>query len=256
MHHIEPDAMKQESAKVEQKVGKIDHFFMTQKDSLAVVLSELVAIDVLPTRILAKSQRLRAALGAQGYHLPKDAKSIKAIIMKHCLEVKDIYKKQFQEMKKDKICFSITLDEYTSSRIRRFININVHVKNRHWNLGMVRIFGSIPADKAVTIVREKLKEFGICLDSDIVAAPTDGAAVMKKFGKAFLPTHQLCLAHGIHLAICDALYKTTPIQEVIPDLDEEEDFALDDISISDDSDYEDEEGVGLQVSIVYNYSKV
>ena len=176
--------------------------------------------------------------------------------MKHCLEVKDIYKKQFEEMKKDKICFSITLDEYTSSRNRRFININVHVKNRHWNLGMVKIFGSMPADKAVTIVREKLKEFGICLDSDIVAATTDGADVMKKFGKAILPTHQLCLAHGIHLAVCDVLYKTTPVQEVIPDLDEEEDFALDDISISDDSDYEDEEGVGLQVSIIYNYSKV
>ena len=256
MHHIEADAMKQVSAKVEQKVGKIDHFFVTQKDSSAVVLSELVAIDGLPIRVLAKIQPLRAALGAQGYHLPKDAKSIKAIIMKHCLEVKDIYKKQFEEMKKDKICFSITLDEYTSSRNRRFININVHVKNRHWNLGMVRIFGSMPADKAVTIVREKLKEFGICLDSDIVAATTDGAAVMKKFRKAILPTHQLCLAHGIHLAVCDVLYKTTPVQEVIPDLDKEEDFALDDISISDDSDYEDEEGVGLQVSIIYNYSKV
>ena len=114
----------------------------------------------------------------------------------------------------------------------------------------------MPADKAVTIVREKLKEFGICLDSDIVAATTDGAAVMKKFGKAILPTHQLCLAHGIHLAVCDVLYKTTLVQEIIPDLDEEEDFALDDISISDDSDYEDVEGVGLQVSIIYNYSKV
>ena len=41
----------------------------------------------------------------------------------------------------------------------------------------------MPADKAVTIVREKLKEFGICLDSDIVAATTDGASVTKKFGK-------------------------------------------------------------------------
>ena len=90
--------------------------------------------------------------------------------MKHSLEVKDIYKKQFEKMKRDKIRFSITIDEYTSSRTRRFVNIDVHVKIRHWNLGMIRIFGSIPADKAVTVVREKLKEFGNCLNSDIVAA--------------------------------------------------------------------------------------
>ena len=40
------------------------------------------------------------------------------------------------------------------------MNINVHVKNWNWNLG-IRIFGSMPGDKAVIIVRKKLKEFGI-----------------------------------------------------------------------------------------------
>ena len=97
MHHIEVDTAKQVVAKDEQKVGKIDHFFRTEKYSLAAVLSKLVVIDGLPIRVLAKSQRLRAALGAQGYHFPKDAKLIKLIIMKHCLEVNDIYKKQFEE---------------------------------------------------------------------------------------------------------------------------------------------------------------
>ena len=92
---------------------------------MAVFLSKLIAIDELPIRVLAKSQRLRAALGAQGYHLPIGAKSIKSIIVKHYHKVKDIYKKHLEEMKKDKICFSITLDKYTSSRNRRFMNINI-----------------------------------------------------------------------------------------------------------------------------------
>ena len=103
------------------------------------------------------------------------------------------------------------------------------------------------ADKAVTIIREKLKELGMCLDSDIVAATTDGAFVMKKFGKAILPTHQLCLAHSIHLTVCDVLYK------VIPDQDEEN-SALDGAAISDDRNHENEEGCWLQVS--NKYSKV
>ena len=42
-------------------------------------------------------------------------KSIKSNNMKYCLEVKDIYKKQFEEIKKDKICYTSSLDEYTSS---------------------------------------------------------------------------------------------------------------------------------------------
>ena len=81
---------------------------------------------------------------------------------------------------------------------RRYMNINLHVEDRHWNLVLVRIFGSMPAEKAVAVVKKKLDEFGIDLDSDVVAAITDGASVMVKFGKTILPIHQLCLAHGIH----------------------------------------------------------
>ena len=55
------------------------------------------------------------------------------------------------------------------------------------------------------------------------------------------------------LAVCYVLYKTTPVQEVIPDLDEE-DSALDNIAVSDESDHENEEDCGLQV--LNKYSKV
>ena len=61
------------------------------------------------------------------------------------------------------------------------------------------------ADNAVTCVKEKLKEFGFCLDSDVVAATIDGASAIKEFEKAIFLTHQLCLAHVKHLAVCDVL---------------------------------------------------
>ena len=31
--------------------------------------------------------------------------------------------------------------------------------------------------------------------------------VMKKMGRQFLSVHQLCFAHGIHLAVCEVMYK-------------------------------------------------
>ena len=74
-----------------------------------------------------------------------------------------------------------------------------------------------------------------------MAATTDGAS-NEKICKSHFPTHQLCLAHGIHLTVCDVLYK------VIPDLDEEN-SALDDAAISDDRNHENEEVCWLQVSI-------
>ena len=64
----------------------------------------------------------------------------------------------------------------------------------------------MPAERAKDILVEKLKEFGIHLNDDVVAVITDGASVMTKMGTLFKPIHQLCFAHAIHLAVCDVVY--------------------------------------------------
>ena len=56
------------------------------------------------------------------------------------------------------------------------------------------------------IVERRLDEFNVSLEKHVVACVTDGAAVMVKFGKSIPCEHQLCYAHGIHLAVCDVLY--------------------------------------------------
>ena len=69
-----------------------------------------------------------------------------------------------------------------------------------------KIDGAMPAEKAVEAVQNKLSEFGLDLEKHVVACVTDGASVMVKFGSWH---HQLCYAHGIHLAVCDILYRKT-----------------------------------------------
>ena len=49
-------------------------------------------------------------------------------------------------------------------------------------LGMVRIKGSIPAERVENLVKERLDEFGLKM-KDIVATTTDEASVMKSFGR-------------------------------------------------------------------------
>ena len=55
--------------------------------------------------------------------------------------------------------FSISVDEYTSCRNRRFMNINLHTKDEFWKIGMQRITGSLPAENVVELVRNKLLEY-------------------------------------------------------------------------------------------------
>ena len=55
------------------------------------------------------------------------------------------------------------------------------------------------------IVERRSHEFNVSLENHVVCV-TDGAAVMVKFGKSIPCEHQLCYAHGIHLAACDVMY--------------------------------------------------
>ena len=49
----------------------------------------------------------------------------------------------------------------------------------------------------------RLFEFGLDFQEDIFASITDGAQVMKKFGRISPANHQLCYLHALHLAVSD-----------------------------------------------------
>jgi hypothetical protein len=75
------------------------------------------------------------------------------------------------------------------------MNINVHgVGGKVWSLGLVRVSGSMPADKCVQLIEAKLRENSLSLDKDIVCVTTDGASVMTKVGKS-IPRSTSCALH-------------------------------------------------------------
>lgn len=75
-------------------------------------------------------------------------------------------------------------------------------------MGVVKITGSMSALGAINILRAHLAKFTVFLDENIVSVTTDGASVMVKIGRYIKGHHQVCLAHGIQLAVIDTLYKT------------------------------------------------
>jgi len=57
---------------------------------------------------------------------------------------------------------------------------------------------------------------------DIVATTTDGVSVMKSFGTLICCVHQLCFAHGYHLAVMDFFYAAW--QENVYEMEEEREY--------------------------------
>ena len=141
--------------------------------------------------------------------------------------------------------FSLSFDEWTSTTNKRYMNINVYIPNKHWNLGLIRVYGSMNAEKCIDVLKTRLKEHNINIDTDIVAIVTDGPNVMVRVGKIIETEHHLCLVHGIQLAVCDVLYKksSTPMSKTEAPLKETQDI------VDETDDHEDEENIDEEMGL-------
>ena len=124
---------------------------------------------------------------------------------------------------------------------RRYINVNCHVKDDFFSLGVPRAYGSMPATRQIEVLTERLEIFDISFERDVIAITTDGAKVMTKMGKILKKDSQveqvICNAHTIHLVVTDVFYKkekpkndddleSSTIENDDEEDDEESDFNL------------------------------
>jgi hypothetical protein len=161
---------------------KITNFFPSNNDnSLSAVLARMTALDGLTFKVFCTSHDLRKALIARGFNeIPKSPNTIKNIVVNYSQKIRSSLIKNFAELKINGKRFSLTFDEWTSVRNRRYLNINLHTEKQFWNLGITRVSGTMPGEKCVEIIENKLKDYGLSLRKDIVSITTDGASVMKK----------------------------------------------------------------------------
>jgi len=101
------------------------------------------------------------------------------------------------------------------------MGINLHMPNEEpIGLGMIRVDGSLPAERAKQLTKNCLISLGLSSERDIFGAVTDGVSVMKKFGCLQAFEHQVCVNHGLHLAVTQVIYKRN---DHVDDKNEEED---------------------------------
>ena len=178
------------------------------KSSAAMRIARIAAIDRFSFSQIANSVDLRDGLEALDLSIPTTRQGIRSRVVEYGELAKEKVKNELKRRKESGEGFSLCLDECMSAKTRRYMGINVHAKDgRHFGLGMKRIIGSMPADRAAEILKEKLLDFGLGLKADIFGLTTNGASVMKKMGHILPVEHQICHAHGVHLGVTDVLYK-------------------------------------------------
>jgi hypothetical protein len=193
---------------------KLPDYFPKADDTLDDILARMTALDGLPFSVFVTSNDLRKLLLAKGYSdLPKSASTIRSRVLNYCQKIKNDVKTKLKQLKMAGESFSLTFDEWTSTSNKRYMNINIHVAKKFWSLGLIRINVSMTAENCIRILKERLEQFDVSLETDVVAIVTDGPNIMLKVGKLIAAEHQVCFAYGIHLAVCDVLYNKKNLDE-------------------------------------------
>ena len=221
-----------------RKTNTIIDVFKSKKDeTFPAVVARMIASDCLPFRVFCTSNDLRKCLTMRGFSdIPKSPTSIQKVVMDYTKKIKQLQIAEINQLKKN-LCFSLTLDEWTSSRNRHYMNVNVHGSKNIWNLGLSRINSRFAAENCVKLLEDKLESFQLNIRNDISCIVTDGASMMQKVGR-LLPCEQiLCFAHAIQIAIVNVIYKQT--EKEVDEDDYESVLDLD----SDEEDLSDDEGM-------------
>lgn len=213
-----------------------------KRQSVIEILARLVALDGFSVNAIAKSEFIRESITSRGCELPKANLNIMAHVLCFYEEAERDTINRIKELKAEDRKFSITLDEWTSLRNRRFLNVNLHSDQNPINLGLIRIKNTCPSEEIERLTNEKLNEFNLRM-SDIVGATTDGAAVMVKFGRNISAVHQQCYNHAMHLGIVDAIFKKigSTAGETEEDENENNDDCYDENESDDESNDSDDE---------------
>lgn len=207
------------------------------------IIAKLIAKDGINSYVISKSSFIRESFVKRGLTLPKNHSDV----MKACNEFYEYAKnetiKSIKHILMSNAKLGLTLDEWTSKGIKRYLNVNVHSKLIVINLGLIRIMGSCPAEKALQLLEALINKFELKF-SDLIGGTTDAASVMVKLFKNLNIFHQLCYNHAIHLAVLDVLNKKNElVNSVIVDNDEsfssngDEDDNNTDSPQSDESEY-------------------
>ena len=100
----------------------------------------------LPPSVVCKSKFICQTFIDKGKLLKKNLNHVMQLVYKQYEIAKDVVMMEMQQSLNSGKRFSLSLDENSSLKHKRYQNMNVHqYKDKYWNLGMVAISGRMTA---------------------------------------------------------------------------------------------------------------
>ena len=109
------------------KTSRIDSFFKKKKESLSEVIAQLVAKDGFSFHQIARSELTRRAFKSDGgFDIPVSRQGVGNQFMREYKLTLESIANDILAAKEEDASFSISFDESTSVRNRRYVNLNLH----------------------------------------------------------------------------------------------------------------------------------
>ena len=97
-----------------------------KKETREEIIGKLAAVDGISINAIAKTEFIRKSMLENGYKLPQSPFLVMDLVHKQYDVAKGNMISDIKEKKNAGIKFGISLDEYTSMKNKRYLNINLH----------------------------------------------------------------------------------------------------------------------------------
>ena len=152
----------------------------------------------------------------QNYHnksIPLSNQTIKNILIKNSNYFKNKLSKEIFDLIKIEKKFCLYLDEWQDNSGNYFLNLILNNDNKTINLGLININFSLNAELLFNIIKNKLHQFSIDIEKDIIGIVTDGCPLMACISKYFQGPQILCFAHLLHFSVTKTFFSNYKIIE-------------------------------------------
>lgn len=103
---------------------KVENFFKPKVQLPDIV--ESLAIDGVAYRVICRNEFIRNSVSKEGFKLPASERGISDIVQIQAEKKKAELITLLSQKRKEKVKFSLGVDEYTTVRNRRYFSINLH----------------------------------------------------------------------------------------------------------------------------------
>ena len=196
----EIDCTKPQEPKSQETITKFSEPMPIFKKSYKNRICRFVAIDGYSPYKLANSVLVREIFeDLYNKGTPNSPTTIWRIIEEYVVETRN----NMMSILSNNFSGALTADEWTDMSGQRFLNVNVHIREKQYCLGLARIDKNANAAFLGEVLTSRIEQFKV----DALFLTTDGAAVMGSMCRKYNLIQQKCFLHGINLSISDVLYK-------------------------------------------------